>query len=99
MFNPTPPGFPAPVTAGAGGSRTAPRPCGGALLHAGPSGLGFQRAPCGLLQSAGSAPSAGPESSPFPLLPGGRKREQEQAGERAWGRGWWERGEEKGNEE
>lgn len=86
MFNPTPPGFPAPVTTGAGGSRTAPRPCGGALLRAGPNGLGFQRAPCGPPQSAGSAPSAGPESSPFPWLPGGRKREQEQKRERERGR-------------
>lgn len=94
IFNPTPPAFPAPVTTGAGGSRTAPRPCGGALLHAGPSGLGFQQAPCGPPQSAGSAPSAGPESSPFPWLPGGRKRE---AGAKKTENGG--EGEEKGNEE
>lgn len=74
VLDPTPPGFPAAVTTGAGVSPTAPRPCGGAPLHVGPSGLGFQRAPCGLLQSAGSAPSAGLESFPFPWLPGGRER-------------------------
>lgn len=93
MFNPTPPGFPAPVTTGAGGSRTDPRPCGGVLPRAGPNDLGFQRAPCGLPQSAGSAPSTGPESSPFPWLPGGRNREHKSGGE---GVG---EGEEKGNEE
>lgn len=74
VLDPTPPGFPAAVTTGAGVSPTAPRPCGGAPLHVGPSGLGFQRAPCGLLQSAGSAPSVGLESFPFPWLPGGRER-------------------------
>lgn len=87
MFNPTPPGFPAPVTTGAGCSWTSPHPCGGALLHAGPNGLGFQRAPCGPPQSAGSAPSAGPESSPFPWPPGGREESGRQAED------------EKGNEE
>lgn len=80
--SPTPPGFPAPMTIGVGGSRTAPHPCGGALLHAGQNGLGFQRAPCGLPQSAGSAPSAGPESSLFLLLPGGRTRENQRERER-----------------
>lgn len=91
MLNPTPHGFPALVTTGAGGSRTVPRPCGGVLPRAGPNGLGFQRAPCGLPQPAGSAPSAGPESSPFPWLPEGRKREHQ-----SWGEGERER---EGNEE
>lgn len=87
MFKPTPPGFPAPVTTGAGGSRTAPRPCGGALPRAGPNDLGFRRAPCGLPQSAGSAPSTGPESSPFPWLPGGRNREHKRGDGRGGGSG------------
>lgn len=84
MLNPTPLEFPVPVITCAGGSRTALRPCSGAPLHAGPSGLGFQRALCGRLQSAGSALSAGPESSPFPWLPKERKREKRHC---EWGTG------------
>lgn len=72
---PTPPEFPAPVTTGAGGCRTAPRPCCGALLLSGPNGLEFHRAPCGLPRFAGSAPLAGPENSRLPWQPGGKERE------------------------
>lgn len=78
----TPPGFPAPVTTAAGGSRTALHPCGRVLLRAGLNVLGFQQAPCGLPRSAGSAPSAGPESSPFLWLPGGGTGEQQSGGGR-----------------
>lgn len=76
LLSPIPPGFPAPETTGAGGSRTTARPCVGAPLRAGPNGLGFQPAPCGLPLSAGSAPSAGPESSPFPQPPAGTSTEK-----------------------
>lgn len=77
---PTPPEFPAPVTTGAGGCRTAPRPCCGALLLSGPNGLEFHRAPCGSPRFAGSAPLAGPENSRLPWQPGGKERE----GGRKW---------------
>lgn len=69
----TPPWSLAAATNAAADSPTAPRPCGGAPLRAAPSGQGFQRAPCGPTQSAGSAPSTGPGSSPFPWRPGGKK--------------------------
>lgn len=82
ILTPAPPALPAPVTSGAGGSPTAPRPCGAAPPHAGPSGPGRRRAPCGPPRSAGSAPSAGPERFASPWLPGGvkggRVREMEQ---------------------
>lgn len=77
---PIPPEFPAPVTTGAGGCRTTPRPCCGALLLSGPNGLEFHRAPCGSPRFAGSAPLAGPENSHLPWQPGGKERE----GRRKW---------------
>lgn len=77
---PTPPEFPAPVTTGAGGCQTVPRPCCGALLLAGPSGLEFHRAPCGSPRFAGSAPLAGPENSHLPGKPGGKEQEGRREG-------------------
>lgn len=63
-----------------GGPRTGPRPCDAVLPPGGPNGPGFQEAPCGLPQSAGSAPLAGPVSSPFPSLPEGRKKKHMSGG-------------------